>query len=92
MTKSTQIFKNYEKNKENIFFYFWIFNDEREKHKNDPKHKNYESKHMMHVRTLWMSRWTPRTLWRSRWTSRLIFEKFLRKEKYARHQTWIFNA
>ena len=43
LTKSTQIFENYEKNKEKIFFDFWIFKDEREKYKNDPKYENFGS-------------------------------------------------
>ena len=68
-------------------FLFLNFNDEREKHQKDSMHENFGSKQMMHARTLWMSRWTPRILWRSRWTSRLIFEKFSRKEKHARHKT-----
>ena len=77
LKKSTQIFEIYEKKKGKIFFNFWIFNEEREKQQKDSKHENSESKHMMHARTLWMSRWTPRT----------YFWKFLRKDTHARHQT-----
>ena len=40
-----------EKGKD-IFLIFEFFYDEREKHKNDPKHENFGSKHMMHARTL----------------------------------------
>ena len=40
-----------EKGKD-IFLIFEFFYDEREKHKIDTKHRNYESKQLMHARTL----------------------------------------
>ena len=61
--------------------YFWIFNDEREKHQKDSMHENFGSKHIMLATTLWMSRWTPRTLWRSWWTSRTYFWKIFDAKK-----------
>ena len=45
-------FKNYEKNKEKIFFLFLNFNEEREKQQNDTKLRNFRSKQREQTRKL----------------------------------------
>ena len=66
----------------------------REKNKkNDAMHENFRSKHVMHARMLWMSRWTPRTLWRSWWISRTYFWKVFNAKKTCKTPNLeIFNA
>ena len=70
-----------------IFFDFWNFKDEREKHKNDPKYENFGSntecmqehyecqdEHQEHFED-------------HDEHQEHIFEKFLMQRKHARHQT-----